>query len=242
VSTALTRAAVGGGPIYGLRTFSLASGGELVAFAAVGILAGLVGPAFLVLLDAGARAFRASRLPRPAQGALGGLVVGLLAAKLPEVTGNGYESIRLMLEARLAATTLLVLLGAKAIATAASVSSGSPGGVFTPSLYLGAALGGLVAAAVGFFPQLPRGDAGGYALVGMAALIAATTHAPLMGSVLVFELTGDYAIVLPHFVATSIATVIARRLRPGSIYTEELRRREREAGRVDRRESTSRAR
>jgi CBS domain-containing protein len=176
------------------------------------------------MLSAGNRAFGRLPLPASLRGAVGGLVVGLLALRLAEITGNGYEVIQLMLDARYAAPMLGLLLVAKAVATTASVSSGSPGGVFTPSLFLGAATGGIMGALVHVL--LPtHGFLGGYVLVGMAGAIAATTHAPIMATVLGFELSGDYAIVLPLFVATVLATVVSRRLHADSIYTEELRRR-----------------
>ncbi|HEX3344863.1 MAG TPA: chloride channel protein, partial [Polyangiaceae bacterium] len=228
VSTYLTRLALGETPMYGLRAFRVASAGELALYAVVGALAGLVGPAFMVALDRGERLAARVKLPRPALGALGGLGVGLIAARLPEVCGNGSEAITLMLDARVAAGMLAVLLVAKMLATVTSVSSGSPGGVFTPTLFLGAALGGLVGAAgraiapssVALGP-LP----GGYALVGMACLAASTTHAPLMATALVFELSGDVSLLPPLLVGTALATLIGRTLRPLSIYTEELERR-----------------
>jgi CIC family chloride channel protein len=223
ISTWLTRLALGAGPLYGLRTFTMSSGRELVGYAIVGVATGVVGATFMSLLARGAVAFRGLRAPL-ARGAAGGLVVGVIALRLPHVAGNGYEAIQQMLDVRFAAPMLVILLLAKAIATTASVSSGSPGGVFTPSLFLGAATGGLVGAAVSIL--LPEhGFPGGYVLVGMAGAIAATTHAPIMASVLGFELAGDYGIVLPLFIATVLATLISRRLKPGSIYTEELRRR-----------------
>jgi len=224
LSTWLTRLALGSGPLYGARAFSLQSGLELGAYAALGVAAGVVGPAFMQLLAVGSRAFGRLPLPAPARGALGGLVVGLCALRVPEVTGNGYEVIPFFLDARYGPAMLALLLVAKAVATTASVSSGSPGGVFTPSLFLGAATGGLVAAVAG--AAVPaHGPVGGYVLVGMAGVIAATTHAPLMATVLGFELSGDYGVVLPLFIATVVATTVARRLRRDSIYTEELRRR-----------------
>jgi CIC family chloride channel protein len=224
LATWLTRAALGAGPLYGFRSFVLQSGSELGAYAALGILAGLVGPAFMHLLDAGNRLFRRLALPAGARGALGGLVVGVLALRFAEVNGNGYEAIQLMLDGSYGAATLAALLVVKAIATTASFSSGSPGGVFTPSLFLGAAAGGLAGALAQ--RALPaHGPAGGYVLVGMAGVIAATTHAPVMATVLGFELSGDYGVVLPLMMSTVLATVLSRRLRPGSIYTEELLRR-----------------
>ncbi|MFO0747746.1 MAG: chloride channel protein [Myxococcota bacterium] len=118
---------------------------------------------------------------------------------------------------------LLTLALVKGVATTASVSSGSPGGVFTPTMLIGATLG----AALG--DALQRAglgvSAGGYALVGMAAAVSATTHAPLMATVMAFELSGDYAIVLPLLLATAVSTLLARYLEPESIYTAELARR-----------------
>jgi CIC family chloride channel protein len=96
--------------------------------------------------------------------------------------------------------------------------------VFTPTLLLGGGIGVLYAAGLGAL-GIPLGAAGGYALVGMAAASAATTHAPLMAAVMVFELSGDYAIALPLVIATGLATLVSRRLRRDSIYTAELRER-----------------
>jgi chloride channel protein, CIC family len=224
ISTWMTRAALGPGPLYGPRTFSLLSGRELVAYAVLGVLTGVVASAFMDALARGARTFARVAAPAPVRGALGGLVVGLLAMRLPPITGNGYEVIQQMLDGRYGVAMLGVLLVAKLVATTASVSSGSPGGVFTPSLFLGAATGGLVGAAVAAIVPA-HGLAGGYVLVGMAGAIAATTHAPIMATVLGFELAGDYGVVLPLFIATILATLVSRRLRRDSIYTEELRRR-----------------
>jgi CIC family chloride channel protein len=109
------------------------------------------------------------------------------------------------------------------VATTASVSSGSPGGVFTPTLLIGGATGFLYASLLQ--REVLLGPAGGYALVGMAAATAATTHAPLMAAVLVFELSGDYAIALPLVLATAMATLVSRALRRDSIYTAELKQR-----------------
>lgn len=226
IATALTRLAIGGGPIYGARAFGMHSELELLGHALLGVLAGLVGAGFMALLDHGETAFERVQLAKPLRAAMGGLGVGALAIFLPEVTGNGYEAINLVLGGRVSIALMLVLIVAKAIATTSSVSSGSPGGVFTPSLFIGAALGGAVGHAFAFAAAPhPIGAAGGYALVGMAALTAATTHAPVLGAVMIFELSGDYAIVLPLLIATAIATLVSRRLRPRSIYMEELARR-----------------
>jgi CIC family chloride channel protein len=115
-----------------------------------------------------------------------------------------------------------VLVFAKVLATTASVASGSPGGVFTPSLLVGGAVGVLFGHAASAL-HLP-GSEGSFALVGMAAVSAATTHAPMMAAVLVFEISGDYALALPLVLATAMATMVSRRLSSDSLYAAELRR------------------
>jgi CIC family chloride channel protein len=225
IGTILTRLAIGGGPIYGQRQFNLAIQGELAGYCILGVLAGVIGPLFLKGLSAAEEGMKRVPLPRFVRGAMGGLVVGVLALRLPQVTGNGYEAIQLILDAKLVGPILAALLVAKALATTASVSSGSPGGVFTPSMFLGAALGGLVGTVVPHLAARASHEPGGYALAGMAAMIAATTHAPLMAATLAFELSGDYSLVIPLLAGTSLAALVSTRLVPDSVYTEELRRR-----------------
>jgi CIC family chloride channel protein len=223
ISTALLRATVGGGPIYGQRVFAITTARELLAHAVLGAIAAVVGQGFMRMLAAGERAFERARIPQPWRAALGGGLVGLMAIALPEVTGNGYEPLNLMLDEHYSLPLVALLVVAKAVATTSSVSSGSPGGVFTPSLFVGGGVGLLWGHFVAGLVGAP-GSEGSYALVGMAAATAATTHAPLMASVLVFELSDDYAIVLPLMLATAIATLLSRRMRKESIYTAELHR------------------
>lgn len=227
IGTAVTRAIVGGGPIYGARAFALASPGELIAFGVLGVVGALAAVGFMGLLGAGERAFaRLDRWPRPVRAGIGGLVVGIIAWQLPAVAGNGFEPLRGILDGGIALDVLLILCAAKATATTLSVASGSPGGVFTPTMLIGATLGGAVGDLTArIAPFGANVVPGGYALVGMAAAIAAITHAPLMATVLVFELTGDYDIVLPLLLTTAVATLLSRALHRDSIYTAELRRR-----------------
>jgi CIC family chloride channel protein len=224
ISTALTRAAVGEGPIYGARSFAVRSPLELFAFAALGALGALAALLFMVLLSAGEQAFRRARLVLPWRTALGGLLAGSMVAVIPEVAGNGYEPLNVVLDGGYAAGFVLLLVLAKCVATTASVASGSPGGVFTPTLLLGGGLGFAFGAALQGVFGTQVGSAGGYALVGMAATLAATTHAPLLAAVMAFELSGDYAVVLPLVVATALSALLARALRRDSIYTSELRK------------------
>lgn len=220
IATVITRAVVGAGPLYGLRSFALTAPAELVAFVAVGVAAALAGLAFVAALHATARAL--APIPQPWRAALGGAAVGAILLGVPAVAGNGFEPLADMLDQRLAVATIAVLVLAKLAATAASVGSGSPGGVFTPILLIGGGVGALVAAGLDQLGAGPLAPAGGYALVGMAAATAATTHAPLMAAVLAFELSGDYAIALPLLVATATATALARAIDKRSLYTAEL--------------------
>ncbi len=177
------------------------------------------------MLGLGERLFARIKLARPFRAALGGVIVGAIACFMPAVAGNGYEPIHWILDGRLPFLLLIGLAFAKAVASTASVTSGSPGGVFTPTMLIGASVGGAFAIALVSTGLAQGASLGGYALVGMAATLTATTHAPLMATVLAFELSGDYAIVLPLLIGTGFATLLARRLSPDSIYTAELRRR-----------------
>jgi CIC family chloride channel protein len=223
IATIATRYVVGGTPLYGERSFVLGSPLELVAFAGLGLVVAPVGVGFLRLLGLADRAWR--KVPIPWRPALGGLGCGAILCALPMVAGNGFEPLEVLLDGELAATMVLWLLVAKPVATAMSVGSGNPGGVFTPTLLIGGCTGALYA----FGLHAVIGDAIGsppvYALVGLAAAMAATTHAPLTGAVLACELSGDYALMLPLLVATALAAAWARRLYVHSVYTVELSRR-----------------
>jgi len=221
IATAISREVGGEGPIYGQRAFHLQSRWELLAFIGLGILASVGAQAFMRLLTFGEDTFRRPWLKLPWRPAIGGVLAGAVVALLPECAGNGYEPLNALLDTESTAGFVALLLLGKCVATTASVSSGSPGGVFTPTLLIGGALGVLYTHALSMFGA-PLGSAGGYALVGMAAATAATTHAPLMAAVMVFELSGDYAIALPLVLATAIATLVSRRIRRQSIYTAEL--------------------
>jgi CIC family chloride channel protein len=224
IASALTRWMAGEGPIYGQRAFHLRSYGELVAFAGLGVVTALAALGLMRMLAGGERLFRRSGLGLPWRSALGGLLAGAVVAALPQVAGNGYEPLNQLLNGGFTVQLVALLLLGKCLATTASVSSGSPGGVFTPTLLIGGATGFLYGWALSR-TGAHTGPAEGYALVGMAAATAATTHAPLMAAVMAFELSGDYAIVLPLLLATAIATLVSRRLHRQSIYTAELEQR-----------------
>jgi chloride channel protein, CIC family len=225
LAATVTRALVGAGPIYGQRTFAVHAWTDLVSLLALGLLAAPVAAAFKWSLAQAEEFVERGISVQPWRAAAGGLIVGVLAIALPEVSGNGYEPLNQILDHRLATATIALLLLAKVAATSASVASGVPGGIFTPMLLVGAALGSLWAQTLAAVWPSAAPDAGAYALVGMAATTAASIHAPLTAAVLVFELSGDYAIALPLILATAAATALSRTIGGESVYATELRRR-----------------
>jgi CIC family chloride channel protein len=155
--------------------------------------------------------------------ALGGLGVGLLAALVSnELLGSGRSTVAAAVQGNLLWQTALILVGLKIVATSFTFGSGGLGGVFMPSLYVGSCLGTLV----GTLAHLVLGDGAGpigaYALVGMGAMLSSMMHAPLFPIVMIFELTHDYAIILPLMLACILSAVLARRLHPENVYKQLL--------------------
>jgi CIC family chloride channel protein len=200
---------------------------EVVLFYPVlGVLAGLVSVLYVRTffgVEALAKRLRLRPWMLPV---LGGLVVGLLVWTSQGVlVGYGHLSVRLEVFGRMAWTTLALLALGKIVATSLTLGSGGSGGVFTPSLFIGAATGGAYGVLMTqLFPRLGLHPEA-YALVGMGAVVGAATQAPITAILIVFEMTNDYAIVLPLMMATVIATVVARHVEPDSLYSGWLRRR-----------------
>ena len=225
MATTLTRAAVGGGPIYGEHTFTVVSPIELLSYAALGVVAAGVAMVFRQGLALGEAIIQRYHVPQPWRAAVGGAIVGAIVMRMPSVAGNGYEPLNVILNGQMLAGAMAWLVVAKIVATSSSVASGVPGGMFTPVLLVGGAVGALLAPTlqqIGF-PVSP--DVGSYALVGMAATAAATIHAPITAAVMVFELSGDYPIALPLLLSTVVATWLSRARGGESVYEAELRRR-----------------
>lgn len=199
--------------------------GPVMLVLILGLVAGVVAVGFQRVLREGSRLFARSAAPLEVQLALGGLAVGALGIAVPEVFGNGYTATSELLAGKLAFGTIVLLFVAKPIATALSVGSGAPGGVFTPALLAGACFGGLFAqAAHATWPALATPHAA-FAVVGMASLIAGLTHAPIVSMVLILELTHDFSLILPLVLATVASSLVARWLARDSIFTESLRAR-----------------
>jgi CIC family chloride channel protein len=198
---------------------------QLPWFLLLGFLAGASGAAFLKLLRWSEKIFNPLPLPLPVRMAVGGLAVGALAIRFPGVWGNGYEATNEILHGQFLLGALAGLFIAKLIAILISVGSGAVGGVFTPTLFLGAGLGGMFAALLhlgGFAHTLPTPA---FVLVGMSSMLAATTHSPLLAMIMVFEISLNYTLAPPLMVACAVSTLVSRAFHADSIYTEPLRQR-----------------
>jgi CIC family chloride channel protein len=208
VSAALIYGWIGAEPMYAMPSANLVPTSLGLALA-VGLLFGLIGWAMLGLLDASRRAFaRIAWLPWRL--AAGGLVVGLMSAAVPQVWGNGYSIVAEVLGGAPGWQWLAFLLVAKLVSTSLSSGSGAIGGVFTPSLFVGAVAGSVIAQVAS--PWLPIGVVGDprlLAVVGMAAVLAAVTHAPLMAIVMVLEMTQQFQLTVPVMLACGVAYAVS---------------------------------
>jgi CIC family chloride channel protein len=204
-------------PLYPLPVFKLASGGGALLLAAIGLVAGVAAPGYLWVLDQAHAGFDRWKTPLWLKLAAGGLAVGGLSIVSPNVWGNGYSEVRAILEGGLLWQALMLMLVLKVLAVAATTGSGAVGGIFTPTLFVGAAAGALYATALqAAWPEGPGSAA--IAAVGMAAFLAACTHAPLTSVLMIFEMTANYGLVVPSMLACVLAYSISRTLRPASIY------------------------
>lgn len=221
VANLTTRYFLGAEPVYHMPPVASALDWETGVYALLGAAAGLLAPAFLALLDGGKWLF--SRLPSALwlRLGLGGLVVGAASLLSPDAWGNGYSTVNAILQGGWAPAALGLVLACKLVATAASTGSGAVGGVFTPTLFVGAVLGALAGHAVeGLWPGASPGPL--YAAIGMGAFLAATSHAPLTAVLMIFEMTGNPALILPLMLACVLGYVIARAIRPRSVYAASL--------------------
>jgi CIC family chloride channel protein len=210
--------------LYEVPRFVLNSPWEIPPFLLLGLLAGMAAPVFLRSLRLAERGFLAAGLPLAARLGLGGLLVGAVAVAVPEVCGNGYSVVLGILHGDYTWRIVALVLVCKWIATAASFGSGAPGGVFTPSLFMGASAGLLFGTAIRALFPVGLIDPVAFALVGMGAFLAAATRAPVMAVILLFEMTLSYDIVLPLLLCSVIAYYTAKGIEEHSLYSEFRRR------------------
>ncbi|MGB7799765.1 voltage-gated ClC-type chloride channel ClcB [Buttiauxella sp.] len=206
--------------LYTVRTLSAPLPVQYILMASLGLLAGLAGPLFLWLMAQSSKMFQRLQLSPPLQLALGGLLVGLLSLITPLVWGNGYSVVQSFLSQPPAMLFVAGILVYKLAAVLASSGSGAPGGVFTPTLFVGAALGMFVGQWFGIWTWAGDDVAILLALTGMATLLAATTHAPIMSTLMVCEMTGEFTLLPGLLVSCVIASALSRWLRPQTVYRQ----------------------
>ena len=210
---------LGAAPLFQIPPYSMAHPGELLSYAVLGVAGGITSLIFVKLMRWVRR--RARRLPRWSlyiQPALAGMVIGAIGLRFPQIMGAGYEYMDQAMHGQFLWRTLVALALLKVLGTTLSISSGTPGGIFAPALFVGA----MVGAAVGtvqhqFFPGA-AGPLGAYALVGMGTLFAGFLRAPMTSVFMVLEVSGNYSIILPVIISNAIAYVIGRRFQETPIF------------------------
>ncbi|GAB4373165.1 MAG: hypothetical protein Kow0042_16910 [Calditrichia bacterium] len=222
VATVLSRHYIGDFPAFEVPQYDLVSPFEFLPYSILGISAGLISVLFIFTLYRTQDTFDKLKFPEYLKPALGGAIVGLIAIGFPQVYGVGYESINLALWGKDVRLLLLILIFAKLIATSSTLGSGGSGGIFAPSLFIGAMLGALIGEQVHrMFPDMTA-DVGAYALVGMGAVVAGTTHAPITAILIIFEMTNDYRIIPPLMLSCIVSVLLATYLKKESMYTMKL--------------------
>jgi len=224
-ATAVSREMLGDGQAFLIPQYALQTPWELAIYVVLGLLAGVLAVVFIRTLYFAEDRFEAMNIWPPLITAIGGVCVGGVAILYPEVLGNGYESIGAALVAVPAWKWLVAVALAKLISVCFTLGTGGSGGIFAPSLFIGGMAGGLIGVAANSLFPGSVGPVGAYALVGMGATVAATTHAPLTAIIIMFELTGDYRIILPLMIASTLATRLTTWNSRESIYTMKLTRR-----------------
>jgi len=233
VADAISQVFLGDQPAFQIVPYSMASFWELIPYAILGITAAIAAVGFVRVLYKVEDLFDAWKFPEFVKPAVGGILVGLIGLYSHDLFGVGYGDVPWVslngidnaLLGNIALPALGILLILKILATSATLGSGGSGGIFAPSLFIGAMLGGIIGIiAHGLFPEYIA-PSGAYALVGMAAVFAGSTRAPITAIIMLFELTMDYNIILPLMIAVVLSNMIARRLSKETIYTMKLVRR-----------------
>ncbi len=228
-ASVIGRAALGNAPFLHLPPFTVSHLSEYLLFAVLGLIAGVAGSGFSRVLyaveDVCDAVWQRLRGPEWARPAVGGLLLGGLLLALPEMYGVGYPVLENAVAGRYVIGFLLVLLVGKMLATSLTIGVGGSGGVFAPSLFMGAMLGAAYGAAAHAVVPALTGPVGAYGLIGMGAVFAGAARAPITAVIIMFELTGEYSIILPLMTAIVLATAVSRALTRDTVYTLKLRRR-----------------
>jgi CIC family chloride channel protein len=220
-ATVISRMFYGNYPAFEVPKYELVHPLELIPYALLGLIAGILGILFIKVLYFFEEKFDEVKIPDYYKTVMGGLLLGIVGISFPQIFGVGYEAMSQALLGRMEIWLLFALIFVKILASSLTLGGGSSGGIFAPSLFIGAMTGGFFGNILHkILPTMTAGP-GAYSLVAMSAVVAATTHAPITAILIIFEMTSDYKIILPLMIATIISLVVTKGQK-GSIYTLKL--------------------
>ncbi len=222
IATVISRGFYGSTPAFSVPQYHLRSPVEIPLYIFFGVLAGTLAVIYIKVFHRINDVFDALVVHPQMKPVIGALIVGLIGIFLPQVMGNGYEFIEASLMGKIVFPVMVALVILKILATSATIGSGGAGGVFAPSLFIGAMAGGSYGWLVHWLFPAYTASPGAYATVGIGSFLAAATHAPLTGIFLLFEMTGNYRIIIPLMFSSIIGTLVAKRLYPDSIDTVDI--------------------
>lgn len=224
VADVVAHAFLGDTQSFVVPAYELVSAWEIPVYVVLGIAAGFVALTFIYVLYKTEDIFDGWRFPPYLKPAFGGIFIGLIGLYSLDLLGVGYGGVEEALLGNIALSALLIMGVLKLIATSITIGSGGSGGIFAPSLFLGAMFGGAFGTMANrLFPTIAA-PSGAYAVVGMAAVFAGAARAPITSIIILFEMTRDYDIILPLMLAVALSTVVARTLNRETIYTTKVRR------------------
>ncbi len=213
------RLLLGNNPLFVVPQYQLVHPAEFAIYAVLGVIGGLISVALMkLLIEIRSRFLRLPARTNWVQPVAGGLIVGLMGWWLPQVLGVGYGYVGDALNGRMALELMVLLVVFKFVAITASYASGNAGGLFAPSLFLGAMVGGTVGSIVHHLWPAHTSVPGAYALVGMGALFAGIMRAPMTSVLMIFETTHDYAVIVPLMIANLVSFWISSTMQPETIY------------------------
>ncbi len=224
MATAISRVYYGASPVFAVPEYALRGLWETPFYLLLGLVVGPLAVVYIKVFYLVKEFFERKNLSVYVKPVVGAFLVGVIGVFFPQILGDGYEYIEKAFRGEMVFKMMVVLVFLKILATSLTIGSGGAGGVFAPSLFIGAMLGGAFGALVHrLFPEYTS-SAGAYSMVGVGAFLSAVTHAPLTGMFLLLEMTGNYKIIIPIMFATTIGTFVAHRLLRESIDTYELAR------------------
>ena len=222
-ATVVSRHFLGNFPAFQVPAYHIGSPVELLFYVLLGFLSAGAALIFIKLLYTSESIFDNLKWPEYVKASVGGGIIGMIGIGFPEIFGVGYETISTAIHGTMILKTALILVFLKVFATSMSLGSGGSGGIFAPSLFIGAMLGSFFGSALTYlFPGMDISP-GAYALVAMGGVVAAATHGPITAILIIFEMSSDYEIIMPLMITCIISTVLAMRLKEESIYTLKLK-------------------